>query len=430
MAIWDETSAIVAIISFVAMLMLSQYGPILATCLKWVFIQLFSKHKLQCETLCWHEIPDGLIQREGLHKEDPFIHWACSIAGESEPSDSMSCFESVYGRIFETAWQDTGRRQRRVSKPRDLGVEIPYIRTDAKTMQCLMLAHEFESDTEEDSCFIFELVGRTMTARYSGTGSLLAHPFTKRELELLLEGYPPLYQEYIRLPNGAAVPNPIRNHEDIEKAGWIVHCGLSQKSDFNCDAALPARKYNMSLHPNLDGPFSEQTVIQHALERLRVTLRKFKAVLPGDEEVSKALQLYQELKSDNVTIAKGTGQSAYDNIKTTDPFQVDRRLRYIWLRDSEDYANQLDARQWQLAFQIFTHYGDMTPEEILLVQKCSTAILKAALKGMVRVVLYGKRAWNLHKTDEFKTLGKLPSMPQARGYKHIYLRACSIEERG
>ena len=113
-----------------------------------------------------------------------------------------------------------------------------------------------------DSCFEFELVGRTMTARYSMRGQLHAtRPFTKADLEALLTGYPPLYRETEWLSDGSAVRNPIRVEQDLEGAGWILHCGLSHLRRRSGMATPTACLHAMHVETKETGKFWTRTTM-------------------------------------------------------------------------------------------------------------------------------------------------------------------------
>ena len=205
---WDETSAIIGVVSILFVIVLSPYGPTFLAILKRLLLRLVWPSRVQCASLCWNDIPEGVttqpnVGRQGghtVHQEDD---------DSENPKDG--CLASSYGSVFHNAWIDPTRCRKRVPKPADLATGTSYIRCDLMTMKAFMLAHQWHSDESGQSCFTFMLVGQTLTAHYSTMdgigGTLLEVPFTKRELQLLLEGHPPFYRESHRLPTGMYVRN-------------------------------------------------------------------------------------------------------------------------------------------------------------------------------------------------------------------------------
>jgi hypothetical protein len=69
----------------------------------------------------------------------------------------------------------------------------------------------------------------------------------------------------------------------------------------------------------------------------------------------------------------------------------------------------------------FNHYEPLTPKEEALFRRFMQPILQAAFVGLFEVLLYGN-----HYT-RYK-VWRLPSFPELRGYKYIYLTECTAEK--
>ena len=60
---------------------------------------------------------------------------------------------------------------------------------------------------------------------------------TKKCLEARIAGYPLWYREHLIVAYGPIVPHPIKNRDDIYRAGWIIGVGLSKSSPLSSSRA-------------------------------------------------------------------------------------------------------------------------------------------------------------------------------------------------
>jgi hypothetical protein len=177
---------------------------------------------------------------------------------------------------------------------------------NAKTLRGFVLAHYENGQDNDQACFSFELVGRTLTAHYAGglNGAwAMQHPLTKRELELLLEGYPPLYRASYTLPGGVQVDSPIRNEFDIHSGAWIVHCGLSYAFD---SPANRLAAYSMMTHDvpqyhtmniyagKRSNGLWRASQMKNAVERFGIVLETIEAAFPRNDMIKAVVELYKD----------------------------------------------------------------------------------------------------------------------------------------
>jgi hypothetical protein len=120
-----------------------------------------------------------------------------------------------------------------VRKLKDLDLGTRYIRTDPIVLKAIyFLFHRLAASEyhESGARIVIEDFGSTTTG-YITPGPLPISysriELTKKELERILDGYPPWYSEYLILANGDSIPHPIKSMDDVARGGWIVAIGLS-----------------------------------------------------------------------------------------------------------------------------------------------------------------------------------------------------------
>ncbi|KAL8670627.1 MAG: hypothetical protein Q9168_004838 [Polycauliona sp. 1 TL-2023] len=112
-----------------------------------------------------------------------------------------------------------------IPKPKHLALNRRYIQTDVMTLLAFALC-----STEREPSFgnirireAEDLLIVKMKA--SGIHRL---DTTKKCLEARILGYPPWYREHLTVAHGPIIPHPIKDRDDIHRAGWILAVGLSQ----------------------------------------------------------------------------------------------------------------------------------------------------------------------------------------------------------
>ena len=121
---WDETSAIIGVVSILFMVVSAPYGPTLVAILKRQLLRLMWPSRVQCASLCWNDIPEGVttqpnVGRQGghtVHQED-----------DDSEKPKYGCLASSYGNVFHNAWIDPTRLQKGVPRPADLATGAPCI---------------------------------------------------------------------------------------------------------------------------------------------------------------------------------------------------------------------------------------------------------------------------------------------------------------
>lgn len=410
---WDEFAALVALAA--VPFMLSGSAAALAQFIGRQALRFFWPSNVQCGTLCWEDIPDGLVRPEG-DKVDFVEH------------ESGSCLVSTYGKVFENAWTDPKRMGKQVAKPADLETGTTYLRTDLKAIRALMLVTA-AFGSRDPQCFTFEKVGKTMTAHCDlgseEMTSLNGSSHTKDEARLLLEGYPPFYRASIQLPDGTHVRSPIRDRRDLDRGGWIVHCGLAISGRRFLD---PTQFHAMSIVPSdaAADRLWKKTAMKKAVERFGRALDNIQIAMPQEQKLELASKLFADCVDGNVSFDSGT-------IPCVDDPHTHKRIfdRFDFLGPDGwpikgDYVSALNADEWRMAMAIFTHKEPLTAEESALLQNSLLPVLQAAFVGLLRVVEYGHSSYCIF--TGFDSGQPLPLMPELKGLKYVYLRSCEKDE--
>lgn len=107
---------------------------------------------------------------------------------------------------------------------------------------------------------------------YEIKGSLQRH-LTKREVECLLDRYPPAYREIAPTKYGFDIPFPISSINDLRRAGWIVAMGMSPITNPSFDP--PQDMFEVPIHTT-QGPLWEGS----AKRLVRVLTTDFRPLFP------------------------------------------------------------------------------------------------------------------------------------------------------
>jgi hypothetical protein len=187
--------------------------------------RILRPYEFVCERLEWIDVPEGLIHACTIPKEN------CQHADPPLQHKDRNQ-EPIVFLFFK--WPKRGNF---VRKPKDLDLGTRYIRTDPIVLKaiCFLFSRLAESKYHESGArIVIEDVGSTTTG-YITPGPLERELYfisnrielTKKELEHILDGYPPWYSESLILANGNSIPHPIKSMEDVARGGWIIAVGLS-----------------------------------------------------------------------------------------------------------------------------------------------------------------------------------------------------------
>ena len=225
---WDEIAALVALVAVPVMLSPSAIETIKAI---YTFVyKMFYPAVSQCEQLEWVDVPDGLL----VHSEEVM---------QTTGIQTQGCLDSTLGSTFQQAWVSAPRRNKKIKKPKALSLKTRYVRVDTKLLKAFLLVNGCGEDTIKfDDTIKFREVDGILTAhlrnrpRYTQINTR-----TKREIELILEGYPPQYVETVRILVGdgtnnfqiqpashrwLCIPSPVQERADINRGGWIIAAAL------------------------------------------------------------------------------------------------------------------------------------------------------------------------------------------------------------
>ncbi|KAH7303233.1 hypothetical protein B0I35DRAFT_498671 [Stachybotrys elegans] len=374
---WDALAAVVALIGLRVILA----GP--ATALLSIIAnycqRLFWHQGSTCERLEWSDIKEGPL-RDAIPQRNNFDvdHYAI----QSFKHCDKRCLDSTLGQVFQYSWIHASRREKRVFKPYQLSPAKKYVRTDAKTLKAfVMLGHGVRVKLTR--------VGGVLTAHLGvdSESQPQLHSRTKKEVDMILQGYPPFYLEKIVVTDTVHVPSPIQSRDDITRGGWIVGVGLDSSW------TPPISTHNMNFGFSLpdgwktpydwryrDGESWKQTCMAYAVRRFGEVVDKIQGLFPHDVRVQAASKIFDDLRTGTFHLAQKRPFAClryYPDI--SDPEQ-----RKWWLQGR--YRSQLDAPQWQQAMAAFNHSGPLEPEEEDLFRDHMLPILQAAIKGMITYI--------------------------------------------
>jgi hypothetical protein len=419
---WDEFAAVVAVVAILFTLSGSTVN--LLTWLSRQLLSILAPSKVQCGSLCWDDVLDGFLSENGAYSclETDLTH--------------DKCLESTFGKVFKTTWMQPQRASKMVPKPADLDLDTHYVRMDPKALRCFLLAHyEFFMHNAQPH-FTFETVGTTLTAHYNGAMEgngdswAMKYPLTKKEAELLLEGYPPLYRSSYTIRSGE-VDSPIRDHSDIDRGAWIVHCGLSNPSSSRSLQFHDVPQYYIATGDSGTSPY-HGSIMQAAVERFGMALEKVSAAFPQNTTLTIAIELYKDWIDPKTSFLLGAPSSCYYYRPNGSIRDLKERGKAMFGRGSWPYSpgphvRKLEPRQWQIAMGIFNHHGIsmLNNEEMQLLSVHLPTIMQVAMRGLLRVMVDGEDSYSFHGGKSRLQFAHLPATPELAGHKYVYVRSCT-----
>jgi hypothetical protein len=408
MADWTKIGTL-ATFSLIIFVILPKLGQFLLLNL----LDLFSKHETKCDRLLWEDVPDG-----ELHE--------CTTLGcqheLTHRDQGRKCWEGILPVVFSRAWIRETRRNADTVKPKALPVEKEYLEIDFSVFMGFILStfacgenprsmFKGFSTYHTDDRFIFDACGiERVDLKFHGdyavvhlrgskcrpwveNGDKAITSWTKKEIENLLDGYPPLYSAMITLRDGVSrVTFPISSREDIVKGGWVIATKLGQMH-----TALPI--YFESQDPTRD--IHRKPTFQRATEWVRdIVAQPFTLAFPDDHNVRAALKALNSLCDGETYI---TGQLEGSDL-------------------DQDSPNTFNSDEAIKAMQIFNRPTSMTQKERDHLRADAEPILVPLLSAAV----YGTRDVLRFEKDCVDFTGKLP--PPLRPSSRIFVRDCVVNE--
>ena len=149
---------------------------------------------------------------------------------------TQACLDSTLGSTFQQAWVSAPRRKKTIKKPKALNLRTRYVRIDTKLLKAFLLVNGCGEDIIKfDDAIKSREVDGILTAHLRNRPRYIQiNTRTKREIELILEGYPPQYVETVRILVGdgtttfqiqptshrwLCIPSPVQERADINRGG-------------------------------------------------------------------------------------------------------------------------------------------------------------------------------------------------------------------
>jgi hypothetical protein len=379
-------------------------------------------HGSTCERLEWQDIPDGPLRDKD--KQEPRRSGRSYGHEHTFQHNDKDCFTSSLGQVFNYAWISAQRRNQRVFKPYSLDPTKPYVRTDRITLEAfLLLSH---TDVIE-----FQDIDGTLTAHLPVANSQPSytdgqlHSRTKHEVEMILQGYPPFYQEKIKVTDTTTVSSPISSMDDTTRGGWILGVGLDSLMTQHLNTHNMDDGYPLPSHWRVEGKYGHEewtfTCMSYAVNRYGEVLDKLLVLFPEGDAVRDAAAIFHKLTLDGYI-------SASNLYLFLGNYKAFRELRspVREYRHGEKPSSPLSCRsklskdEWELAMSAFNHNGPLELEEIELFRAKMDPILQAGILGLICVFTMDRR----YRKPPYR---KLTIYPELQGRKYIYLSQCEPE---
>ena len=448
---WDLVAVIVALVAIPLMISPNALQA-LRSCFVLVYRNLYPV-TAQCERLQWSDVPDGYI-----------FNCPNDCSGSSDLRQDADCLQSTLGSFFQRAWVSPSRRNRTVPKPKQLSLDTHYVRSDTKLLKAYLLMNPILHDNIR-----FHDLGGVLTAHLvikhrrwvPSPGPDLLYErhiphrctLTKREIELILEGYPPDYSEQILIQQeqqatssaqSISVPSPIRERADIHRGGWIIGAALNcYNKDLSRTAAIlsdyefaqighvmePTERPNQN-HPNRWARSNDFLPRQRAVLRVRHVFLEILKVMPDQETTIKAaLEFINIFFSGSYDVEAGD-VDAYrlPNNRMPIPrhfppsmFQriVQEANLYRLSTPETDYhsrgfAARLSGPEWARAMGIFNNFESLSSEDAEFLRPRLIHVVQAAATGV----------WDVLGDRYEEKFPELPDLPELRERRYIYIYDC------
>ena len=392
----------------------------------------------QCEQLEWLDVPDGQL----VHSEEVM---------QNTGTQTQGCLDTTLGSTFQQAWVSAPRRNKTVKKPKALSLKMRYVRIDTKLLKAFLLLNGCSVYTIK-----FREVDGILTAHLRNIPSYVeTYTRTKREIELILEGYPPQYVETIRIApvhqtssnqiqpasnQWLCIPSPIQERADINRGGWIIAAALHSYFENRfmswCDVGFGHAMETTTFSIGRE-TIEDFVPRQRAVQRVRHVLVEILKAFPEQEvHITAALEFIQIFFSDFHTddfvdvfmptpsyppIPKFARGRPIPRDVTGSHMQAYILDSILW--DTEDYfyrqeyRHRLSGADWSRVMQIFNRSGSLHLKDKDFLRPILLFALQAAARGVWIVMCKGDRA----------ETPKLPNIPELKGHKHVYIWDCNGE---
>ncbi|ETN43575.1 uncharacterized protein HMPREF1541_02734 [Cyphellophora europaea CBS 101466] len=311
----------------------------------------------KCETFEWTDIPDGALHT-CEHPPQSCSHVGAQITPES--------WEAAASHFFAF------RRGNFVRKPKQLSLTTRYIRTDTKTLKAFLSLLNGHALYETGRSFqiVFKPVGGLTTAYVKiqrGLPNSLNHfcrlDVTKREMELIFQGYPPWYQNPLSVGRGRHVTHPIIDESDLHRGGWIFAVGLS-----------PTRP---TLGNFLEIKGGSMLIVERGLRRVIRCLKNLELAFYGELRVSAAHTLVEGL---HWWYAVGGG---YGPSRARELFY---KAGFKDLLVGPDFIEGLTDSQIITGMKVFNYDEPLTDKEITQLRPVLESVVRASVLGVRKVI--------------------------------------------
>ena len=385
----------------------------------------------QCESMLWEDMPSddngihdcGVTPAACLHRNHRDTHIIAS-----------SCWLSTIAIVFNRVWNSPGRRARKpFKKPLQLDPNKTYLRTDAKTILAFFAyaTSKFRSQPSGNRGLVrfggsdsfgglkyedAELELEEITDPKGGKAVLVAHikgslaeneapvKLTKKEIQNLIDGYPPLYRETFQVrPSAPAIPYPIECLRDAQVRGsWIVAVGM----DKNSSAAMPIYfdPLPSGSHDQIDpcaGFGRPNSPLTRVVQTLKLIQKAFASASANDQTNIEVV-----IKAITMMHATRTESGVYNYIVGTDLHGV--------------VPITLSAQQCNFILQLFkenvTEKTELSIVDKMQLQPILLQVLYKTLWGAIEVVRFYK--------DNMNTV-TIPDL--LKKHDVVYLRDCDGE---
>ena len=437
MVAWDTFAVIVALVAIPL-----TTSPTVIQAIKSIYLFVYQKLypvTAQCERLQWADVPDGCL-----------FNCPDDCFGSSYLNLEADCLESTLGSFFPRAWVSPSRRNKTVPKPKQLSLETRYVRSDTKLLRAYLLMNPSPHNNirfhDLDGVLTAHLVTNYKKYDFCWTNGQtgieekrhIPHrcTLTKREIELILEGYPPDYSEQILIsqdklstnsPLCVIVPSPIRERADIHRGGWIIGTALHRyfkdlqiSKAAEDDVDMCKIGHVMQATPFQAGGRTTDDFLprQKAVLRIRHVLYRIIEAMPAEEELVRAA-----LEFINPLFMRPHDEDScpypYAHFLPSDFKTIVRKARLYQLStpattyDSREFATRLSGAEWTRAMIIFNQFDPLSTEDVDFLRPRLVHVLQAAATGV----------WDVSGGYRAKP-PILPDLPELREGKCVYIYDC------
>lgn len=422
---WGMAAVIVAI-AIIPLMISSTAADFIQTILRRLRGFIWPK-TTQCESILWDDMPSD---DNGIH-DCGVTPAACSHRGSRRTHiPAGTCWIYTIAIMFNRAWNSPSRRARKpFKKPLQLAPNKTYLRTDTKTVLA-SFAYATSKFRNPPSCgqsliaygdsgFKFEdaeLELEEVADPKGGKAVLVAHmkgslteneepiKLSKKEIQNMIDGYPPLYRETFRIrPSVPAIRYPIESLRDSQVRGsWIIAVGLAKTADLAMPIyfdPLPPGSHD-SVNP-CSGFGRPNSPLTRVLQTLKLIKAAFASASANDkkniEVVINAIMMMHGTRTESGVYSFIVGTDLYTVVPIT-----------------------LSAQQCDFILELFkvnvTENSELSIAEKMQLEPILLQVLYVTLWGAVKVV-------RNYKDNNNQV--RIPDL--LKKYDVVYLRGCDGE---